>query len=336
MTEDLKLSVYVRSNQSGAQVFAWVVLPADIDPDTKAPSYLMVPGTTFNRPDRWQKLELAEMLPAIEEQARVLRASSRRPVSLKGAYLAAGGGQPARRPGADGHLPGRPRGRTGAAGAGRRLGSRPIAAPARATRRRGHGAGRITSRRDRSASGRRLPAIRFKRGVLSKLDASRRYVPWLPVAIDAPGANPIELRRSSFDVLVTDESPDPRSLAPAVDRGMYLMPRLSGATEDGGAGRALHAMAGYPSPARVLMWSIGDRLGAEREVQAARRQEVDNGSARSSSAVHDGSDDLGLATAVDRRRVPAAYAGPPSNLDVIGLDLPIWGGRCRSWRGSST
>ncbi len=48
---------------------------------------VLVPGTVFETPDRWQKLELADMLPSIERQAKVLRASSKRPVSLKGAYL---------------------------------------------------------------------------------------------------------------------------------------------------------------------------------------------------------------------------------------------------------
>ena len=47
----------------------------------------MVPGTIFDQPDRWQKLELVHMLPTIERLARVLRASSRRPVRLDGAYL---------------------------------------------------------------------------------------------------------------------------------------------------------------------------------------------------------------------------------------------------------
>ena len=47
----------------------------------------MVPGTIFDQPDRWQKLELVQMMPTIERLARVLRASSRRAVSLDGAYL---------------------------------------------------------------------------------------------------------------------------------------------------------------------------------------------------------------------------------------------------------
>ena len=87
MTEDLKVGLYVRSNRSGVQLLGRVVLPDDVDPDSRRPSFVLVPGTIFETADRWQKLELADMLPSIERQARVLRASTRRPVSLEGAYL---------------------------------------------------------------------------------------------------------------------------------------------------------------------------------------------------------------------------------------------------------
>jgi hypothetical protein len=81
VTNALKVGLYVRSNRSGAQLLARVILPDDVDPDNRAPSYVMVPGTVFETPDRWQKLELAEMLPSIELQAKVLRASTKRPTS---------------------------------------------------------------------------------------------------------------------------------------------------------------------------------------------------------------------------------------------------------------
>ena len=64
-----------------------MVLPDDVDPDSRRPSFVLVPGTIFETAERWQKLELADMLPSIERQARVLRASTKRKVSLEGAYL---------------------------------------------------------------------------------------------------------------------------------------------------------------------------------------------------------------------------------------------------------
>ena len=79
--------MFVRADRGGVQLFSRVVLPADVDPATKAPSFVMVPGTIFDRPDRWQKLEIVQMPPTIERLAHMLRASSRRVVSLEGAYI---------------------------------------------------------------------------------------------------------------------------------------------------------------------------------------------------------------------------------------------------------
>ena len=85
VTADLGVTLFVRSNKQGAQLFGKVILPADIDPETKAPSYVLLPGTVFGRVDRWEKLELRDMPPAIEEQARV-------PQGIDPASGAAGGG----------------------------------------------------------------------------------------------------------------------------------------------------------------------------------------------------------------------------------------------------
>ncbi len=87
VSDDLKIGLYVRSDRAGVRIHARIVLPADVDPETKAPSYVLVAGTIFDQVDRWQKLELVQMMPAIERQARVLRVSTRRPVKLDGAYL---------------------------------------------------------------------------------------------------------------------------------------------------------------------------------------------------------------------------------------------------------
>ena len=87
VTTDLRVSLHVRSNKQGVRLYGKVVLPADLDPETKAPSYVLLSGTAFSRVDRWETLELVDMLPTIERQARVLRASTRRLVPLEGAYL---------------------------------------------------------------------------------------------------------------------------------------------------------------------------------------------------------------------------------------------------------
>ena len=235
VTADLSLSLYVRSNRTGAQLFGWVVLPADIDPDTKAPSYLLVPGTVFSRPDRWQKLELVDMLPAIEEQARVLRASSRRPVPLQGAYVERvvvnmmGGS------GRDRGVPRRPRGRPRAAGVGGGLVRAAVA-------RRGPGQGRDDRpTRRRRKDNRNCRRSGSNRSVFDKLTFERRYVGWFPTAIEAPGAEPSQLRQAGFDVLVTDANPDPEKLRRAVKAGDVPPAAVDGATQDGGVAAGARA-----------------------------------------------------------------------------------------------
>src|SRR4029078_4287376 len=98
----LEAAVYVRANRIGVQLYARVVLPADVDPETRAPSFVLIPGTIYDRVDRWQRLEITPLQPAIERQARVLRASSRRPVSLEGAYIERLGVEPMGGSGAQG------------------------------------------------------------------------------------------------------------------------------------------------------------------------------------------------------------------------------------------
>src|SRR5262249_19714097 len=49
VTEKLEAALYVRADRVGAQLYARVVLPADIDPETRAPSFVLIPGTIYDR-----------------------------------------------------------------------------------------------------------------------------------------------------------------------------------------------------------------------------------------------------------------------------------------------
>ena len=321
VTEDLGVSLYIRSNRPGAQVFGWVVLPEDIDPETRAPSFVLLPGSVFGRADRWEKLELSEMLPAIEEQARVLRASTRRPVSARGAYLERVvvnlmGGM----------------GETDAFLDDLQVGPVPQAVAAAWIA--GHSAspaeGQAAGAQVRKAGEVKdqgevaLPRIQLARGRFERLIEGQRYVPWFPTAIDAPGADPATLRRYGFDVLVTGPDPDVKRIRPLVDgdKPMFLLPRLSDAAEEGGPQRALREISEYPLPKSVMLWSIGEHLGRPREA-SARRQEVDR--------IREVLGPLGESQDVPRLSTATVdgefrlYSRPPGNLDVIGLDLPIWG-----------
>lgn len=321
VTEDLSISVYVRANRTGAQVFGWVVLPEDIDPETKAPSFLLVPGAVFNRPDRWEKLELADMLPAIEEQARVLRASTRRPVSTKGASLGRVvvnlmGGQGETDVFLDDLEIGPVSKQVAAAwAAGRSSAPRPRP-DARAQARR--------ASVPRGAGESALPPIQLERGVFERLVSGRRYVPWFPVAIDAPGADPVALRQHGFDVLATDMAPDVRRIRPLVqgEKPMFLLPRLDGPEGPDDVRRVLQEMADYPLAPSVFLWSIGEHLGGRRQV-AARKEEVEK--VRDLLAAMNESDEHRLPAMAGLDGEFRLYSRPPANLDVIGVELPVWG-----------
>ena len=75
MTDDLRVSLFVRANRAGVRIYGRVILPADTDPETGQPSFVLVPGTIYENVDRWQRIELVGLLPSIESQARVIRAT---------------------------------------------------------------------------------------------------------------------------------------------------------------------------------------------------------------------------------------------------------------------
>ncbi len=310
LAADPNIGLWVRSNRAGVRIHARVVLPADVDPETKAPSFVLVPGTIYTETDRWQLLEARALAGSVERQARVLRASSRRPVPLKGAYveqvvvnllgapgdsevflddleispvpgalLAGGGG-------------------TGANAAGAGL---PAAAPARP------GASR--------------PRIRMERNFLDRLTPMGTYVPWLPTAIHAPGANVTELRRAGFDVLAED-STDPATLKLAVDRGFMLAPRVD--VSDADPTPAIEAAVALPGRDAIAFLRMGEGLGRGREI-AVREQEVNRMRAALRILRDQDEGPPRLATAMIEGDLPL-FARAPVGFDVLGVKVPGWGG----------
>jgi hypothetical protein len=314
VSDELSIGLAVRSNRAGAQIFARIVLPADIDPETRAPSYVLVAGTIFDQVDRWQRLELLHMIPAIERQARVLRVSTRRPVSLKGAYLERvvvnllGG------PGASEVF----------------LDDLSIApvpkdiAESRSNSETSQKSGGAPKRSGTDAAVRKLGlgTVRLERNLLEKKATDSIYRPWFPVAIDAPGANPVELRRGGFDVLFDRGKFDPARLAAAVEGGALLMVSLTGANASEGPQRLLEQMTAYPLRQAAVFWHVGEHLGRQREIPA-REDEV--AKVREGLAAIRGMDDedshLTIAT-VDGE-LPL-FSRAPAGLDMIGIAPRMW------------
>ena len=246
------------SNRAGVQISAESFFPADVDPETKAPSYVLVPGTIFDQVDRWQRLELVQMLPTIERQARVLRASTRRPVQLDGAYLERvvvnllGG------PGEsevfldDLEISRCPTTLLARQAEGRSRSGETAAGPA---------TGRLAAQ-----AGARLTQgpIRLERNLLEKRGRDGLFQPWFPdrdrrARARTPSSCARGLRRlDRLAARAIPKSSGPRS------RGALIMARLSGATRATGPQRMLDQITAYPLRESVAFWHLGDHLGRQR------------------------------------------------------------------------
>jgi hypothetical protein len=315
VNDDLALSVFVRANRGGVQLFARVVLPEDIDPGTRAPSFVMVPGTIFDQADRWQKLEIVHMLPTIERLARVLRASSRRMVRLDGAYVERIVVNLMNSPGqSEVFLDD--------------LEISPVPEELLAARSNSGSTAKVTP----SDKGRALAAngsarvngrFRLERNLLEKRGSQGRFVPWFPTAIDAPGANVLELRRMGHDIIFDGEDSDPKRLKPLADDGVMIIKRVNGATSTEGTFRMLEQMNNYPLRSDVAFWHIGDHLGRKREISAraaelARFREV-------LGSVRELDDTVSHLVTATVEGDFSLFARAPMGMDMIAVAPRLWG-----------
>lgn len=314
VTPDLVASLYVKSNRKRVQLHARIVLPRDVDPETKAPSFLLLSGTSYERVEQWQKLELADLPPAIERQARVLRAATRRPVDVQGAYierivvnLMGGLGD------AEVFLD--------------ELAITPVPESVLAERR-----ANPRSERDAAASfagmrrdGKPLRRVLNDAGSLKRLVDGKRYFDWFPTAIDAPGADVGELRRNGFDVLVEPIDADPNRISDALDKGFLLIPRVNSGTLRDEPRVILDRIAAYPYRDSVAFWHIGDHLGRERR-EDARDQELERVQKLVSDLRHDPRfSTFPQLTAAIIDGDLSRYSQAPKNMDAIGIQPIAWG-----------
>ena len=316
VSDDLRIGLYVRSDRAGVRIHAKIILPADVDPDTGAPSYVLISGTAFDQVDRWQKLELVRMMLPIERRARVLRVSTRRPVKLDGAYvervvvnLLGGPGE------SEVFLDD--------------LEIEPVpqsllAGPAKTARgeKTAGSSGKVRRTTEPGRKATALAPIRLERNLLEKRGRDGLFHPWFPTAVDAPGASPGALRDLGFDVVSDSLSGDPEKLRAVVSRGALIMARLKGATDADAPQRILEELNSYPLRDSVAFWHLGNHLGKQRPL-AMREEELAN--LREAVATLHSLDDpdsrLALAT-VDGDL--GLFARAPTGLDMIGIEPPFW------------
>ena len=311
LAPEMEVALYARANQPGVQLLVRVVLPADRDPDTGLPSFLLVPGTIADNADRWERLELVELSRAAESQARILRVRSGRKVSLEGAYLDrlvvnlyGGPGEtevflddlsitPVPAEIAQGDAP--------------EVTTPPVPDPVPDPEEV-----EPTRRQDgsRDANGISLDGGRL----------TRAGHDWFPSILSAPGADLSLVVPFGFDVVEVDPAEKPETLRAAAALGTMLMPNLGGAPT---AVEALRQAENFPVPEAVAFWMLGGGLGAaidpeERKEELVRVRKILTGlrdrPAKSPK----------YATATVSGDF-AKYAAPGRELDLMGVDPQAWG-----------
>jgi hypothetical protein len=309
VSNDLRVNLYVRANRAGVRIFGRVVLPADVDPETGQPSFVLVPGTIYANVERWQRIELGAMLPSIEGQARVIRATSRRPVSLEGAYLDrivvnlyCGVGE------TDVYLD--------------ELAVTPVP-PELVTAPAQPAAAEADAAMPKVGATPPAPRNSLRIG-LERNRLKRNGLDWFPTAIEAPGADVAELRKCGFDILVESVNADPERLRAAVEAGFLLQINLVGT--DGqplDPEQAVAAAASFPYRDKVAFWGLGDPLGGPDDLEA-RSAELDRVRAIKSAfrGLPREFSHLTTGVVVDGFSL---YSQAPRNLDIIGVRPSCWG-----------
>ncbi|ADV61435.1 hypothetical protein Isop_0845 [Isosphaera pallida ATCC 43644] len=338
-----RVALMIRSNRAGMQLLARVVLPSDVDPDTGQPTSLILAGSVYDDPDRWRRLDLFDLPLKAERQARVLRASSGRRVSLEGAYLDQvivnlyGG------PGVtvvdldDLTISPVPtaveRGENPVARTEPSPEAMPGAFPEPNSAADGVGEAAVSPEASTTPF---WNLVKLEDGRLSRLDsASYQWVDWSPAAISAPGADVEALARAGFDLLALpmpepgagSDDPSLTQGREAVERGMLLMLDAGRWVSDRALrpDRVVARLGEFPLRDATAFWNLGDRLGVSidpvvRLAERERVREVTRLIRESANAERSA-----LTTGILRGMFREYHEGA-APLSVIGLAPAAWGG----------
>lgn len=85
--DELAPSLWLKSDRSGLQLLARVVLPRSIDSKTGKPRTLLIRGPGYTQAGTWQQLRLENVAQLVERQAQVLRSQVGPKVDTGEAYL---------------------------------------------------------------------------------------------------------------------------------------------------------------------------------------------------------------------------------------------------------
>ena len=85
---DVSPSLWVRSDRPGVSLAALVVFPKTIRPDNGKPLVALIPGSSYQKPGEWQKLEFPHGLEkTLEKTIQSIRGEHKTPASAECAYV---------------------------------------------------------------------------------------------------------------------------------------------------------------------------------------------------------------------------------------------------------
>ncbi len=85
--EELSFSIWAKSERGGPSLLVRVVLPRTIDPRTGEPARVLIQGTSYRDPGRWQELRVAELNQEVTRAAQRLRLEISADVDDREAYV---------------------------------------------------------------------------------------------------------------------------------------------------------------------------------------------------------------------------------------------------------
>ena len=85
--DELNASLWVKSDRTGLQILARVVLPRSVDPQTNTPRTVLIHGNSYAQAGRWQSLRIQDVPKAVAGAARMLRLEAGPEIDTREAYI---------------------------------------------------------------------------------------------------------------------------------------------------------------------------------------------------------------------------------------------------------
>ncbi|MFM1800678.1 MAG: hypothetical protein RJA81_30, partial [Planctomycetota bacterium] len=314
ISEDLDISVHMKSDRPGMMLLARIVLPEDKDPDTGKPSFVVVSGGVYERTGIWQKLTLNNLPTEMERQVRLLRIGTQRKVPTEGAYLERvilnlyGGVGDAKVFVDD-------------------LRIAPVEPKLLALKNEEL----AVTTEDMAITGQAEPRLENRRVVRSAGQLRRDGIGWIFSLIDAPGAKPDQLLRVGFDILSVNSAAPREFLLEAVQMGYMLSPRISlgRLVDDDQPAMAFQRAQQFPIQDAVAFWDVGRNLGVTVDSPTGEKQLERNRQLvrlihdYSQQAFTEGKPFADLVSGSIGGRF-SYYATPQNNLEMMSIDPTDW------------